>query len=124
MAMLNKGPSPLGKEGEKLAVKLLKKHKYKIIERNYNSPFGEIDIIAKDGDTLAFVEVKARGSINYGSPQSAVDWRKQAKICKTSLYYIVQKKIENMGIRFDVVAIGPETKEAELIKNAFEFRDR
>jgi len=116
-----RGKSPLGKEGEELAVKLLKKQKYKIIERNYACPFGEIDIIAKAGDTLAFVEVKARGSLRYGSPQAAVDWRKQAKICKTALYYIVQKKIENMSIRFDVVAIGPEI---ELIKNAFEFRDR
>lgn len=119
-----RGKSPLGKEGEELAVKLLKKQKYKIIERNYACPFGEIDIIARDGDTLSFVEVKARASLRYGSPQAAVGWSKQAKLCKAALYYIARKRIQNMSMRFDVVAIGPEMKEAEIIKNAFEFKDR
>ena len=112
----------LGKAGEELAVKFLKKKKYRVIERNYRSPFGEIDIIAWDGDTLSFVEVKARSSSNYGSPQAAVGGVKQGRLCRTALDYLAKRKIADVGMRFDVVAITVQGG-AELIKNAFDYRE-
>ncbi len=120
--MSARGDHSLGKRGEELAVKFLKKKKYRVIERNYHSPFGEIDIVAWDGDTLSFVEVKARSSSNYGSPQAAVGWVKQGRLCRTALDYLAKRKITDVGMRFDVVAINVEGG-VELIRNAFEYRE-
>ena len=61
-----------GIEGEELAVRELKRNKYKIIERNFRTPAGEIDIVAKDGKCLVFVEVRTRGSIEFGLPQETI----------------------------------------------------
>lgn len=112
----------LGKAGEDMAVKFLKRKKYRVVERNYHSPFGEIDIVAWDGDTLSFVEVKARSSSNYGPPQAAVGWAKQARLCRVALDYLAKHKITDVGMRFDVVAITVQGG-AELIKNAFDYRE-
>lgn len=117
-----KDKNALGEKGEEWAVKLLRKNRYRILERNYRCPLGEIDIVAKEGDTLAFVEVKARSSSDYGSPQAAVGPLKQRKLCQVALYYIVKNKIENTSMRFDVVAIDADGQ-GEIIKNAFEFQE-
>lgn len=112
----------LGKKGEELALKYLKRHKYKIIEQNYKSRFGEIDIIAKDEDVLAFIEVKTRKSTEFGSPQESVDIRKQRQLAKAALEYISKRKIRNTNCRFDVVGIiclPDQEPKIELIKNAF-----
>jgi putative endonuclease len=76
--MLNK-KQKLGEQGEAIAVGHLKKAGYKIIETNYRTKLGEIDIIAKDKDTIVFVEVKARSSVHFGSPKWAVTPKKQKK---------------------------------------------
>ena len=81
----------------------LKKHGYKILEQNYRTKLGEIDIIAKD--TLVFVEVKARSSNRFGSPKWAVTPKKQRKISMVALLYIKSTKQSNVKARFDVVAI-------------------
>ena len=111
----------LGRAAEEMAVKLLKKRGYKIIERNYRSSLGEIDIIARDGKTLTFIEVKARSGDLFGPPQEAVDLRKQIKLSKVAMDYIIKMGIEGQPMRFDVVAITGD--KAELIKNAFEIRE-
>ena len=112
-----------GKKSEAIAASYLKKkHGYKIIEQNFRSKSGEIDIIAKDKGTLAFVEVKARRSDFYGNPKFAITPEKQRKISMVALYYL--KLIGNIDVkaRFDVVIVKLKNgkNEIELIKNAFE----
>ncbi|MBI4687390.1 MAG: YraN family protein [Nitrospirae bacterium] len=111
----------LGREGEELAIKFLKKNGYKIIEQNYKTPLGEIDIIAKDGETLTFIEVKARESLQFGQPFEAVNYTKRKKITKVALSYIKKLK-EVPPCRFDVMSVyfKEGRPEVELIRDAFE----
>lgn len=95
----------LGKLGEQKAVEYLQKANWKILERNFRSRFGEIDIVAQDGDFLVLVEVKTRWSEKYGLPEEAVIASKIHSIIKTGYYY---KKIHPETpdlIRIDVIAI-------------------
>jgi len=110
----------LGKKYEILASKYLKDNNYKIIETNFNTPMGELDIVAKDGGTLVFVEVKARKNSHY-EPYESVVRSKIKKIIKASLIYIKTKGIKNTEIRYDVVSIKGDLSDPEisLIKNAF-----
>ena len=105
-----------GFDKEKEAAKFLIKNGYKIIETNFNTKYGEIDIIAKHRDYLVFVEVKYRKSSNTGTSQEAVTFAKQQKIIKSAIVYLKQNRIEN-NIRFDVVAINDS--EITLIEAAF-----
>jgi putative endonuclease len=120
--MLNKQQS-FGKKSESIAAKHLKKNGYKILEQNYRTKLGEIDIIAKDKDTLVFVEVKARSSNRFGNPKWAVTPKKQIKISMVALLYIKSTKQSNVKARFDVVAISSakDKPSIEVIKNAFEL---
>jgi len=112
-----------GKESESVAVRYLKKNGYKILEQNYRNKIGEIDIIAKDKKTLAFVEVKATRTDSFGSPKWAVTPKKQRKISMVALYYLKSTKQNKVKARFDVVAISSsqDNPRIELIKNAFEL---
>ncbi len=114
----------LGKKGEDLAVRFLKKKGYQIIERNYVCKMGEMDIIAREKDILVFVEVKTRTSTMFGPPQLAVNPKKQSQMSKVALNFLKEKKLEDVKARFDVVAIllGPKGAEIELIKDAFDLR--
>lgn len=107
----------LGKKGEDISTKFLKKQGYKIMERNYRCSLGEIDIVAKDKDILCFVEVKTRRTEEYGLPEEAIDAYKQKKLAKVALSYLKQKKIHGQDLRFDVVSVYPD--HIELIKDAF-----
>jgi putative endonuclease len=111
-----------GAEGEDIAAAFLVKKGYRILERNYRNSLGEIDMIAIDGQTLVFVEVKARSGDQFGPPQSAVDLRKQTKMSRVALAYLSQKKIDSGACRFDVVGVlkGPKGSQVELFKNAFD----
>jgi putative endonuclease len=112
-----------GEQGETLAAKRLKKAGYKIIETNYRTRLGEIDIIAKDKDTIVFVEVKSRRSVNFGNPKQAVTLRKQKKISMVALYYLKTTGQSNAKARFDVVTVisSQDRPQVEIIKNAFEL---
>ncbi|MGB5156781.1 YraN family protein [Desulfobacterium sp. N47] len=112
-----------GKEGESLAVLYLKKHGYKIIEQNYRTKLGEIDIIAKEKNTLVFVEVKSRNTGHFGSPKYAITPKKMRKISMVALYFLKETKQSGVKARFDVVSISPGEKEPEIeiIKNAFDL---
>lgn len=107
----------LGKYGEKLAVRYLKRHGYKIIKTNYHISIGEVDIIARDGVFLVFVEVKYRSKTLYGYPSEAVDWHKQRKIRAVASQYLLSHPLEPDLIRFDVVQIIDD--KIELFKSAF-----
>ncbi len=86
---------------------------------------GEVDIIAKEKDTLAFIEVKARTSTEFfGPPQLAVDLTKQRQLSKVALHYLKEKGLEEVKARFDVVSVilGTKGEEIELIRDAFELQ--
>ncbi|MBI4847877.1 MAG: YraN family protein [Nitrospirae bacterium] len=111
----------LGEKGEGLAAAFLKKKGYSIIEQNYKNSIGEIDIIAKDDDTLVFIEVKTRESIEFGLPFEAVNNRKRRKIANVALLYL--KRFDDLPqCRFDVLSICYKNgkPEFELIRDAFE----
>ncbi len=108
----------LGAEGEEQASRFLERFGYKILERNYRSPLGEIDIVATDGQVICFIEVKTRRALSYGWPQEAVHLRKQRRIVQVALIYLKEKGIRDRDIRFDVVARYGDN--LELIKGAFE----
>ena len=94
----------MGRRGEDAACKYLKKQGYRVIERNYRTPFGEADIVAeKDGYTV-FVEVKARESDSFGLPSEAVTRAKQQRYRRIAQYYCMMRG-EEVAIRFDVIAI-------------------
>ena len=114
----------LGKKGEELALRFLKKRGYQIIEKNYTCQMGEMDIIAREKDTLVFIEVKTRTSTIFGPPQLAVNNAKQRQLSKVALYYLKEKRLEDIKARFDVVAIllGQEAEEIELIRDAFDSK--
>ena len=111
-----------GRLGEAEAAIFLEKNGYKVLERNFRCRYGEIDLVAKDGPTIVFVEVKTRGSERFGSPTASVDERKQKKILLTSQYYIESRRLVDADMRFDVV--GVEIRDGrlffELVKDAFE----
>lgn len=94
-----------GNAGEELAVSFLKNLNHLICDRNYKKPSGEIDIITQDGDTLVFIEVKYRKNLEYGYPREAVNRVKQKRIMKTALWYLKDKKYEDVNVRFDVIEI-------------------
>lgn len=113
-----------GKLGEEIAVKHLKDNGYIIIQKNYRTKYGEIDIIAKDENFLVFVEVKARRSQTFGYPREAVDIFKQSRIKNIANLYLATKKNLNSKVRFDVVEIVLDNydnvKSILIIKDAFD----
>ena len=110
-----------GKAGEELAAAYLRQAGYEILERNYRCPFGEVDIVACEGGTIVFVEVKCRRSTHFGEPEMAVGWQKQRKISRISLHYLQERNHLSCAARFDVVAVKMRGEEVhiELIKDAF-----
>lgn len=123
--MLNR-QQKFGSESEKAAAEFLKKQGYKIVARNYRTRAGEIDIIARDKEAIAFIEVKSRNSKHYGHPKWAVTKKKQYKISMVALSYLKSTRQNDAKARFDVVSIlntGNHPR-IELIKNAFELAYR
>ncbi len=112
-----------GKRGEDLAVEHLQMLGYRILERNYRCPLGEIDIVAMDKDDVVFVEVKSRKTEAYGDPELAVGKAKQKKIAMIAMYYLANKGRSSLNARFDVMAVKilPGRRELKLIRDAFEF---
>ena len=101
----------------------MKKKGYHIIEKNYVCKMGEMDMIAKEKDTLVFIEVKTRTSREFGPPQLAVNAWKQRQLSKIALNYLSEKRLRDVKARFDVVAIVliQNQEEIELIRDAFDL---
>ena len=114
-----------GNRGERLAVSHLLSNGYSVLERNFRSKGGEVDIVAKDKDsTIVFVEVKSRKSLIFGLPQMAVTPRKQRQISKGALTWLSKNNLHNNAARFDVIAIlliNEVSFEIEHIVNAFDL---
>ena len=113
----------LGDFGENLAFKKIKRLGYKKILRNYRCPLGEVDLIAKDGDTLVFIEIKTRKGRSIGYAKEAVNAKKKRQLSKVALAYMKSNNCRDIKARFDVVAIclGRGEPEIEVIKNAFDL---
>lgn len=112
----------LGRTGEDRAARFLVSQGYRILERNYSTRSGEIDLIALHQGTVAFIEVKTRSNDAFGAPELAVNHRKQQRMVKAALGYIKFKKLHQVPCRFDVVAINTANEQqVELIQNAFEM---
>lgn len=101
--MLNK--KSFGDSGEYVAASYLKRNGYKILDKNFRIKLGEIDIIAKQKNTLIFCEVKTRNNSIYGHPFESVNKRKQAKIKRIAEAYIQRFKLYKSDVRFDVISI-------------------
>ena len=112
----------LGNRGEKIAANFLRKQGYRIIEKNYHSRLGEIDIVANEGESIVFVEVKTRRSTDFGLPEEALSYDKRRRLSKLALGYLAHRRIKDTNCRFDVVSILMDNNRAnniKLIKNAF-----
>lgn len=110
-----------GASGESAACEALTRAGLTIIERNYRRATGEIDIIAKEKRTIAFIEVKTRSSLRFGRPAEAVDKAKQLHILRTAMIYLAEKGLEDAPVRFDVVEVLPTG--VRHIRAAFDATD-
>ena len=107
---------PLGDEAEDRAAALLSAKGYEIIERNFVAKVGELDIVARRGEFVVFVEVRSRANTRFGLPQESITEAKRRKLIKTALLYAQVRGLD-CPMRFDVVAEGPDG--LEHIEDAF-----
>ena len=114
----------LGRQGEKRAASFLKQQGIRVLAQGVANQFGEIDLVALDGDTIVFVEVRTRRSTDAGHPAETVTPEKQAHLTRAALAFLKQNRLLDRRSRFDVVAIlwpeGAKTPQIEHYKNAFE----
>jgi putative endonuclease len=111
-----------GKTAEDAAARYLRSSGYRILERNYSTPLGEIDIVALDGDVVCFVEVRSRSGDGFGGALEALTGRKQRQVARAAMAYMKARRLDGAKVRFDFAAVQmPEGGEAsiELVKNAF-----
>lgn len=114
---------PFGRWGEEVAASFLEKKGYQILERQFHFHHTEIDLIARDGDYLVFVEVKTRSSADFGWPEEALTPRKKYHLRRAAEGYLYLNNLNNIDCRFDVVSIffGPGGQpEIEHFENAFD----
>jgi putative endonuclease len=114
----------LGKRGEDLACEELQRRGYAILDRRFRTRSGELDIVAKDGRVLVFVEVKARSGSSFGSPFESVTWQKRHRLCRMAAAYLWQKRLPDSACRFDIVGVtvGPDGGfQIEIIQSAFDL---
>jgi putative endonuclease len=116
-----------GRRGEEMAIRHCRGLGFEILATNYRKPFGEVDIVARDGRTIVFVEVKTRRSQAFGSPFEAVDARKQRQLVRIALDFLQCRDLTDVAARFDVIAITVDQKgqpmQLEHLRHAFEAND-
>ncbi len=120
---MTKQRQDLGALGEDLALKEITRLGYKCIARNYRCPLGEIDLIAKERDSLVFIEIKTRRGRSTGYAKEAITRRKRRQLSKVALAYMKSNNCSDVKSRFDVVAISlmGGKEEIEVIRNAFDL---
>lgn len=126
MIKIEKYNKSVGKFGEDKAAEILARNGYKILSRNYNCRFGEMDIVALEDNCLVFIEVKTRTTDRYGAPENAVNYWKKKHLELTARNYIDYKRMANFIARFDIVEVFAkyadnkfEMERFNIIKNAF-----
>lgn len=116
-----------GRMGEEAAARFLEQRGWRILARNVRRRFGEIDIVALQGATVVFVEVKTRSSLRFGAPAEAVDARKRRRLSKTALDYLTREHLLGAPARFDVASVLLDGRgrvaRIELLENAFDFTE-
>ncbi len=117
---MKKNNKIIGKLGEEIACIYLLDNDYKILERNYETSFAEIDIIALKDEIISIVEVKTRKNDNYTRASSSVDYKKQKKLKEIANYYIIENRLYDYNIRFDIIECYWQNHKINHIKNAFE----
>ena len=131
---MTKERQKLGREGEELARRFLLSKGYKIVKRNFRTPFGEIDLIAYQKKVLAFIEVRTKTSSNFGTPEESISLSKKKKISRVASFYLKAKRLKENDIdcRFDVVCLAMDKESSgriyptrsftiKLIKDAFQI---
>ncbi|OHC73592.1 MAG: YraN family protein [Rhodospirillales bacterium RIFCSPLOWO2_01_FULL_65_14] len=111
-----------GRRAEQLAVDYLAAHGYAIVERNVRVPVGEIDVVAREGQTLCFIEVRSTSSEQWGGPLASITDRKRQHLIRAAQWYLRYSSVRATETRFDVVAISwrdPEPPTIEVVKGAF-----
>lgn len=125
--MPRRATQPVGQLGEAVAARFLERRGLRIVARNVRSRLGEIDLVARDGPTLVFVEVKTRAAGASDPPQAAVDARKQARLARVALGYLARHPHGAQPCRFDVVAItlapSGSASRVDYFPNAFGVED-
>jgi putative endonuclease len=113
----------LGKRGEDLACAELEKRGYVIVDRRFRTRSGELDIVARDGVVLVFVEVRARTGCRFGTPFESVTWKKRQRLSRMAATYLSVKRLPVVPCRFDVVSIveQQDTHTIELVRGAFDM---
>jgi putative endonuclease len=113
----------LGRRGEGLAAEALRRQGYRILATNVRTPYGELDLVARQGKWLVFVEVKARSSAAFGAPEEAVGPVKRRRLSKSALHWLTENGLSDAPARFDVVGIMDSGAGARVnvIKNAFDL---
>lgn len=111
----------LGPRGERAAARYIRRRGYRIVARNFRAAGAEIDLVALDGPTLVFIEVKTRLADRAGAPEEAVDWRKQNRLRRAAAIYGARHRADDRPMRFDVVAISGQGRgrRVEIFKDAF-----
>jgi putative endonuclease len=110
-------PNVIGAEAEDRAVAALEAEGYEIIKRNWKRDLGELDVVARDGNVLVFVEVRSREDDAHGHAAEMVSWQKRAKVSKVAYLYLVLERPAYEEARFDVVAVTGQS--VEIIKDAW-----
>jgi putative endonuclease len=106
-----------GRKGERIACRFLMKQGFDILARRHRNRCGELDIVAFEKDTLAFIEVKTRSSRDFGEPWEFVDWHKQQILRRTAEQFIADHDLGQYAYRFDIVSVLKD--KAQLLRNAF-----
>jgi putative endonuclease len=114
-----------GRRGEDLAARFLREQGLQLLEQNVRCVLGEIDLVAKDGGTLVFVEVRSRSGNRFGLPEASVSLAKQRRLTQLARWYLQRHRLESRPARFDVIAIRWVVNQPEItwIPNAFEARE-
>lgn len=121
---MSKSRLSLGKKGEKIAGRYLKKMGYRILAQNYRTRLGEIDLVAEEAGTIVFIEVKTRSSTEYGQPLEAITGKKRQQVSKVALEYLNKNNQYNRAARFDVVSVlltSGSSPQIEIIRDAFDL---
>jgi putative endonuclease len=95
----------LGRGGERLAARFLRRHGYRVLVRSYRCALGEIDLVARQNELVVFVEVKTRASNQFGEPWEAVTARKRRQVTRAAVHYLKAARLTHAPVRFDIVAI-------------------
>jgi putative endonuclease len=120
--MVSDGRQALGLSGEDLACAELARRGYAIVERRYRTRFGEIDIVARHGDTWVFVEVKTRAGADFGDGADAVTESKQRRVAQMAVDFVSRRRLHDQPCRFDVVIVSVRdgSPRVDVYENAFD----